>query len=313
MDVVLHDSPLSSFWNLWVMGLITLNIALLIWLVLWTQKIPAGSAKTSEDDTGHSFDGITELNNPLPLWWLYMLWAAIIFMVGYLTYFPGFGNVTGVGKWTQEQQLADEIKLFNEQTGPEFARLRAMSIADISKDEAAHNIGERLFANNCAVCHGSDAKGSKDFPNLTDNDWLYGGTPDRIFKTIMHGRGGVMPPYGGIPLDEEKLTNVANYVLSLSGRTHDALRAAKGKASFALCSACHGQKGIGSFASGQPDTGAPNLSDSIWLHGGSLSEIKHSIKNGFDGKYNKMPTFKNRLGEDRVRVLAAYIYSLSNK
>jgi cytochrome c oxidase cbb3-type subunit III len=307
MEVQLFDSALSGFWNIWVMGLTTINLLLLVWLVVWTQKIPAGEAQSSEDTTGHEYDGIQELNSPLPRWWLWMLYIAIVFAIAYFILYPGFGNTKGVLGWSQEKQWADDVVAYNEKTAPVFARLTAMSVADIAKDEEGQRIGKRLFLNYCSVCHGTNAKGTTGFPNLTDNDWLYGGEPAQIETTILNGRGGVMPPYGGLPLNDEQLDNVGNYVLSLSGRG-DAAKASKGKSNFALCSACHGSTGTGNIA-----LGAPNLADSTWLHGKSLAAIKHNIKTGFDGQKNRMPAFKDFLGADKVKVLSGYIYSLSNK
>lgn len=183
-----------------------------------------------------------------------------------------------------------------------------MSVADVAKNEEGRKIGRRLFVNYCSVCHGTAASGSRDFPDLTDNDWLYGGKPDQIKASIMNGRAGVMPPYGGVPLKDDELSDVTAYVLSLSGRSHDETSAAKGKAKFALCGACHAADGKGNIF-----VGAPNLTDKTWLHGRHPSAIKQSIKLGFDGKKNRMPAFKGFLGEDKVHLLSAYIYSLSNK
>jgi len=304
----IFELPLSGFWNIWVMGLIALNLILLGWLVWWSKKIPAGEAKMDGESTGHVYDGIEELNNPLPRWWLYMLYITIIFGIGYFIIYPGFGNFAGVIGWSQENQYQTEMDEANANYAPIFKKFSAMSVADAAKDEEAAKIGRRLFVNYCSVCHGTDAAGAKDFPDLTDNDWLFGGQPDQIKTSIMNGRAGVMPPYGGVPLKDDELKDVTAYVLSLSGHEADAASVEKGKAKFALCGACHAQDGKGNIA-----LGAPNLTDNIWLHGRSEFEISRNIKEGFDGQKNRMPAFKDFLGEDKVHLLAAYIYSLSNK
>lgn len=313
MGEYIFEAPLSGFWNIWVMGLITVNLLLLVWLVWWTKKVPAGEAKAEGEPTGHKYDNIEELNNPLPSWWLYMLYISIVFGIAYFIIYPGFGNFSGIGlmskdDWTQESQWQAEMNKADAKYSPIFKKFSAMTVADIAKDKEGRKIGRRLFVNYCTVCHGTAATGSRDFPNLTDNDWLYGGKPEQIKTSIMNGRAGVMPPYGGVPLKEDELSNVTAYVLSLSGRSHDETAAAKGKTKFALCSACHAPDGKGNIL-----MGAPNLADKIWLHGRHASAIKQSIKKGFDGKKNRMPAFKDFLGEDKVHLLSGYVYSLSDK
>ncbi len=309
----IFELPLSGFWNYWVMGIIAINLLLVGWLIWWTKKIPAGQAKADGEPTGHEYDGIQELNNPLPKWWLYMFYISIVFGVAYFIIYPGFGNfagtgMTGKGDWTQENQWQEEMNKADAKYAPIFEKFSAMAVEDIAKDKDGLKIGRRLFVNYCSVCHGTAATGAKDFPNLTDNDWLYGGTPEQIKTSIMNGRAGVMPPYGGVPLKDDELADVIAYVLSLSGREHDATSAGRGKDKFTLCGACHSPDGKGNVL-----IGAPNLTDKTWLHGRHQSAIENSIKQGFDGKKNRMPAFKDFLGEDKVHLLSAYIYSLSNK
>lgn len=303
----LFDSQLSGFWNIWVTGLIVINLVLLVWLIIWTKKMSVGEEKSDDGTTGHVYDGIKELNNPLPRWWLYMLYISIAFCIAYFILYPGFGNFKGVLGWTQESQLQEETVAYDKKLAPMFAKFAKMSIKDMAKDEQVIKMGKGLFLTYCSVCHGSTAKGTKGYPDLTDKDWLAGGSPEQIHQTILKGRAGVMAPYGGIPLNEQQLENVTNYVLSLSGREHDAAKAISGKANFMICSACHGVNGEGNQA-----IGGPNLTDNIWLHGRHKSAIKQNIKNGFDGKANRMPSFENFLGADKVKVLSSYVYSLSN-
>ena len=205
--------------------------------------------------------------------------------------------------WSQETQYKQEVEQANKTYGPLFAKFAATDIVTLAKDPNAVKVGERLFLNYCSTCHGSNAKGAAGFPNLTDNDWLYGGTPDAIKASILNGRSGTMPAMGG-PLGKD-LDNVVAYVQSLSGRKVDEQKATAGKAKFALfCAACHGSDGKGNQM-----LGAPNLTDNIWLYGGSAGTIKRTISKG---RHGQMPPHKNFLGEDKVHVLAAYIYSLSH-
>ena len=255
--------------------------------------------------TGHVWDGdLQELNNPLPRWWLMLFIFTLVFAVAYLAFYPGLGVYQGSLKWSAVGQLEKEIQKAKETESQVYAKFDGKSIEDLSRDPAAHAIGERLFLNNCAACHGSDAKGAKSFPNLTDGDWLHGGSPDKIVETITGGRRGQMPvmaPAVGTP---DEVRQVANYVLSLSGSGHNAVLAAQGRAKFtAVCAACHGADGKGNQA-----IGAPNLSDKIWLHGWGEEAIAHIVNNG---KQNVMPAFEKRLSPEQIHVLAAYVWNLS--
>jgi cytochrome c oxidase cbb3-type subunit 3 len=165
-------------------------------------------------------------------------------------------------------------------------------------------IGDRLFMNNCAQCHGSDARGSKGFPNLTDTDWLHGGTHDKIKETLVKGRIGNMPPMAAAVGSPEDVRNLAHYVLSLSKGPHDALRASLGKPKFVACAACHGPDG-----KGNQTIGAPNLTDDIWLHGWGENAIIAMVNNG---KVNQMPAQAGKLTDAQLHVLASYVWGLSN-
>jgi cytochrome c oxidase cbb3-type subunit III len=233
-----------------------------------------------------------------------MFYITIVFGIAYLALYPGLGRFSGLFKWTSGDQYAAEQAAAAESYGPLFAKYLAMDIPAVAADPQAREIGQRLFLNYCSQCHASDARGGRGFPNLTDNDWLYGGDPATIKATITNGRNGIMPPLGAV-LGEDGVKNAANYVLSLSGAVHDAALAAKGKETFAtICAACHGPDG-----KGNPALGAPNLTDKIWLYGGSEATIAETIRNG---RNNKMPAWGEFLGEAKIHLLASYVWGLSN-
>jgi cytochrome c oxidase cbb3-type subunit 3 len=228
----------------------------------------------------------------------------VLFAGLYLALYPGLGSTPGTLGWSSVGQLQKEQAKAQEALTAVYAKYAAVQVQDLAKDPQAMGIGERLFANNCAGCHGADARGSKGFPNLTDNDWLYGGEPEKIVETITNGRNGIMPvmaPAVGTP---EDVRNVANYVLSLSGSAHNSIAAQLGKPKFAACAACHGPDGKGNQA-----LGAPNLTDKIWLHGWGEDAVMAMVNNG---KNNVMPAQASRLSADQIRVLAAYVWSLSH-
>ena len=318
---------MTSFWSIWVIVLTLACLAIIFGLLLWNLKNYTG-VKEGES-CGHEFDGIEELNNPLPKWWTYMFFATFIWSVYYLAAYPGLGNWEGLGKWTSsnqgitslaeskeatEQALANgenvqldqEFIAADERFGPIFESFAKQDIETLVKDEKALEIGQRLFSQNCAQCHGSDARGGQGFPNLTDNDWLYGGTPDKIKETLLYGRVAAMPPWGDA-LGEQGIKEMTAHVLSLSCRTVNQKDAAAGAAKFAMCASCHGADGKGSVAHNLP-FGAPNLTDNIWLYGGSKRAVEETLINGRAGV---MPAWKDILGEDKVHLLTAYVYSLS--
>ncbi len=260
---------------------------------------------------GHTFDGIEEYDNPLPRWWFMLFLGTLIFGALYLVLYPGLGTWKGVlpgyeGGWTQVGQWQREMDRANEQYGPLYAKFAAMPVAEVAKDEQALKMGSRLFASNCSVCHGSDAKGAFGFPNLTDHDWLYGGEADTIKTTIMGGRQAAMPAWKDI-LGEEGIKNVAGYVRSLSGlKNPEGVDIAAGQKTFATnCAVCHGAEGKGTQA-----MGAPNLADGTWLYGSSFAQVQQTLRFGRNGM---MPAQKDMLGNDKVHLLAAYVYSLSQK
>lgn len=293
----------SEYWNWYITVPTLLGIAGCFLLVYWmsSKKSTGKEVKTM----GHVWDGdLEELDNPLPNWWRWMFYLSLLFGLVYLILYPGLGSYAGILNWSSRGQYEQEQQIAAEKYGPIFAFYAAQDIETLTKDSDALAVGQRLFLNYCATCHGSDARGVPGFPNLTDDDWLYGGAPETIKTSILQGRQGVMPPMGAA-LGEQGVEQVAAYVMSLSGRAADPERVAAGKEKFALCAGCHMPDGTGNQA-----LGAPNLTDDIWLYGGSPATIKQSISEGRNGV---MPSHKEFLGEDKSYLVAAYIYSLSNR
>lgn len=295
----------SNFWPVFITAISLLGIfgcALLLWLTSKVKIISTNGDNTS----GHVWDeDLREMNNPLPRWWVWLFIITIIFALFYLVAYPGLGNYKGKLGWTQENQYQKEMADANKALAPLYAKFAAMPIEALSANPEAKAIGERLFMNNCSQCHGSDARGSRGFPNLTDHDWLHGGSPEKIQETITGGRIGMMPPMAAAVGNQEDVKNVANYVLSLSGSMYDSGRAGLGKEKFAICAACHGPEG-----KGNQDIGAPNLTDHIWLHGAGEAAIIRRIN---EGKTNQMPAQGEKFTPAQIHVLAAYVWGLSNK
>jgi cytochrome c oxidase cbb3-type subunit 3 len=294
---------LNSFWNWFVIIITMVSILGCWWLLHWTKGV---SDREGEEigSTGHIWDeNIRELNAPLPRWWLHLFNITIVFALLYLVLFPGLGNIPGVKGWTQIGRYDAEMSSATVAQEAVYARFRDMDPAALMADSEANEIGRRLFGNNCAMCHGSDGRGAKSFPNLADNDWLYGGSFDQVLTSINKGRVGAMPPWGPV-LGEDGVTEVVAYVQQLAGQETDAQLAAAGKVRYdTICVACHGMDGGGNQA-----LGAPNLSNNIWLYGSDPAAIAESISLGRAGK---MPAHENLLNEDRRRLLAAYVSGLA--
>jgi cytochrome c oxidase cbb3-type subunit III len=292
-------------WSIFIAAATLLGLAACLWLLVIASKRKTMVGPNGDDgSTGHVWDeDLKEMNNPLPLWWMVLFVLTIVFSVAYLIAYPGLGNAAGTFGWTSTGQYQAEQKEASAAMAPVYARFAAMPAEALAKDRAAMSIGERLFINNCATCHGSDAKGSKGFPNLTDTDWLYGGAPEKIKETITQGRQGIMPPLAAAVGTADDVRNLANHVLSLSGSPHNSIAAQLGKSKFGACAACHGIDGKGNQA-----LGAPNLTDRIWLHGWGEDLIVAMINNG---KTNVMPAQQGRLATEQIHVLAAYVWSLS--
>ena len=293
----------SNFWPIFVSAVTVLGIAgclILLWASGTTKAMTA-----NDNTTGHVWDGdLREMNNPLPRWWVGLFIITIVFAAIYLYLYPGLGTYAGKTQWTSHGQYDAEMAKGEQEVAPLYQRYAGMAVGDIQKDPKAMAIGERLFLNNCAQCHGSDAHGGKGFPNLTDGDWLHGNEPAQVEETIAKGRIGMMPPMAAAVGTPDDVKNVANYVLSLSGSPHDSLRASLGKPKFAVCAACHGADGKGNQA-----LGSANLTDDIWLHGYGENAIIAMVNNG---KTNQMPAWEKKFSPAQIHLLAAYVLSLSN-
>jgi cytochrome c oxidase cbb3-type subunit 3 len=293
----------SNFWSLYVAGIALVGIVACLLLLYFSGKAKAMTA--NDNTTGHVWDGdLREMNNPLPRWWVGLFLITIVFALGYLALYPGLGTNAGKLGWSSAGQYDAEVAKANKELEPLYAKFSGMPPEEVAKDPQAMAIGDRLFMNNCAQCHGSDARGSKGFPNLTDTDWLHGGTHDKIKETLVKGRMGNMPPMAAAVGSPEDVRNLAHYVLSLSNSPHDALRASLGKPKFVACAACHGPDG-----KGNQTIGAPNLADDIWLHGWGENAIIAMVNNG---KVNQMPAQAGKLTDAQLHVLASYVWGLSN-
>ncbi|MES2352989.1 MAG: cytochrome-c oxidase, cbb3-type subunit III [Pseudomonadota bacterium] len=295
----------SSFWSYYIAIGTLAGIAFCTYVLTVTNKgRPAPS--TNPQLHGHVWDGdLQEYNNPLPLWWMWMFYVAIIFAVGYIILYPGLGGFAGTLGWSSKGQFNDEQQQAAEKYGPIFDKFAKQDLRAIVADPQAREMGQRLFLNYCAQCHGSDAQGAKGFPNLADKDWLYGGDPETIRKTITDGRNGIMPAWGK-KLSADDIKDVTYYVLSLSGFPSTPVQISSGKKVFMNnCAACHGAEAKGNHA-----VGAPNLTDKTWLHGGSIATVTETITKG---RSSQMPVHKDLLGEAKINLLAAYVYGLSNE
>jgi cytochrome c oxidase cbb3-type subunit 3 len=294
----------NEFWS-WYVGGITIVSILGCAVLLYV----SGTAKVNpceNNTTGHVWDeDLREMNNPLPKWWVYLFIITVVFGLAYAFLYPTLGSNPGKLGWTSRGQHEKEVEKMNASIAPIYEKFASMDTAALAADPQAQAIGERLFMNNCAQCHGSDARGNKGFPNLTDNDWLYGGAPENIKETLLNGRVGMMPPMAAAVGTADDVSNLSHYVLSLSGSPHDSIKAAQGKVKFAACAACHGNDGKGNQA-----VGAPNLTDNIWLHGWGVDAITQRIH---EGKTNVMPAWKEKLTEPQIGVLTAYIWGMSNQ
>jgi cytochrome c oxidase cbb3-type subunit 3 len=292
---------MSNLWSWFIIAGTVLSLIACFWLVVWANKQRASDKEIAESESHVWDEDVRELNNPLPMWWLWLFIGTIIWSAAYLIYYPGLGDFEGVSGWSQEQQYADEVAAAEATYGPMFAAFGAMEVTELVNDEDALGIGFSLYQNYCSQCHGSTAQGARGFPNLTDDEWLYGGAPPQIEQSIITGRTGVMPPLGAVFASEEALAEMIRYVqvmpdgMDTSSPAHTQY--------MQLCVACHGPAGAGMQA-----LGAPSLVDDIWLYGSSPIEIRKSI---VEGRLGAMPAHGNLVGPDRARILAAYVYSLS--
>jgi len=294
----------SSFWNFYI-GLITLVSIIGCAVFLKMQSVRRIETKEGGTaTTGHVWDEtLTEYHHPLPRWWSWLFYLTVVFALVYLVLYPGLGSWKGTLGWTQVGQLAAENQRMEAKIGPLYAKFAAQDVPALAKDAQAMATAQRLFLNHCAQCHASDGGGSRGFPNLTDKDWLWGGSPEAIKTTITDGRMGVMPPWGPV-LGEQGVKDVAHYVMSLSGLAADSIRVARGRPLYEKnCVACHGPEGKGNQA-----LGAPNLTDKTWLFSASEPVIIETISKGRNGV---MPAHKNLLSPEKIHLLTGYVYSLS--
>jgi cytochrome c oxidase cbb3-type subunit 3 len=282
---------------------VLVNIAALMYLLFGLRR-KAGEGSVTTETTGHVWDeDLRELNNPLPRWWLWLFVITTVFGLGYLVVYPGLGNYRGTSGWTSEREHAEQSAAADRLLQESFEHFEHHSALELAALPDAVRIGRNLFVNNCAACHGSDGRGAPGFPNLTDHDWLWGGTPEAIHQSIAEGRSSVMPQWKQVLGGDSGVEDVLRYVMSLSGRDLPAGDLNSGKAKFAaICTACHGADGHGIQA-----LGAPNLADQIWLNGGAIATVRETIANG---RHAEMPAHLTRLGETRVNLLTAYVISL---
>ena len=294
----------SGFWQWYITILVTLSILGVTAFVIWMSKGKLQAGEKAKP-MGHVWDeDLQELNNPLPEWWLILFYMTLVFAVIYLALYPGLITVKGFLGWSQQGQYEKEMKQADEHYGPIFEKYRNESVAALIGNKDAVKIGERLYMTYCTNCHGADAHGNSGFPNLADNEWLYGGSPENIQMSIMNGRNGTMPAWGPV-LGQEGVYNAASYIMSLAGRTVTQDAAIAGKEIYAkTCAACHGAD-----AKGNPAIGAPNLTDNVWLYGGTQQAILRSISAGRQGQ---MPAHGDFLGEAKSHLLTTYVYSLSH-
>ncbi|MDZ7669016.1 MAG: cytochrome-c oxidase, cbb3-type subunit III [Gammaproteobacteria bacterium] len=289
---------MSSIWH-WFVVLGTLGSLVFFLALLY------GNRKTSnEATTGHVYDGIEEYDNPMPMWWVWMFVLSIVFALGYLVYYPGLGNFDGIADWSSDEALQDAQEAHEERFAPLYAELAQLDEASLHDNRQAMQVGRRLFINNCSTCHGVNARGSFGFPNLTDSQWLWGSGLDSVKTTIINGRNANMPGWQSA-LGDRGVADVTQYTLALAGRDHDGEAASRGEAQYnSMCIACHGAEGKGNSA-----MGAPDLTNDIWLYGGTAERIAYTIRNGRQGR---MPAFDEVLSADKIHVLSGYVTSLGD-
>lgn len=295
---------MTSAWSWYIVALVALNIVAATWLLWWTARRRAGDP--AADATSHHWDGdLTEYNKPLPRWWINLFYLTIVFAIAYLIWYPGLGNSKGTSGWTSRGELKAEQQAADQLLAQRFGTYAKAPIDVVARDPAAIATGQRIFANTCAMCHGSDARGAKGFPNLADKHWQWGGTPDAILASILEGRQAAMPPFAAALGGEANITATAVYVQSLSGQRVDPQLAATGKTLFSgICAACHGLEG-----KGNPMLGSADLTDDYWLYGNRIDDIRAAIELGHNGQ---MPASRELLGPLRARLVGAYVWSLSH-
>lgn len=298
---------MSTFWSVFIIVLTVGNLLGYLILLLANSRMSAEDA--AQETTGHVYDGIVELNKPLPRWWLFMFLGSLLFAVVYLALYPGLGSFKGLLGWSSSGQYEREVRLVERATAPIFEQYAKVPIDELIHYPEAMAVGGRLFGNHCAICHGSDARGAKGYPSLANDDWLWGGSPEAIYVSIADGRKGMMPPMAAaIGGTDQDVRDMAIYVQSLSrpdlAESSEAAAAIeRAKPKFAVCAACHGADGSGNTA-----MGAPNLTNTSWTHGSRLADIEDSIRYGRSGD---MPAHRGILRDEHIHILSAYVYGLS--
>ncbi len=327
MDATTTDFT-SNFWSLYVTVITVVGIVACFWLLISQSKSTQKKGKNQDNEMmEHVWDGdLQEYNNPLPRWWLIMFVLSLIFSCVYLYLYPGLGSykgnsntVTGIETgdkkvvaWSSTGQYKEEMAQANEKYKSMYEKYTQTDVKTLAQDPAAMTTARNLYNTYCMQCHATDARGSRGFPNLTDKDWLWGGEPEQIMESIQYGRTGIMEPWGE-RLGTAKVEDVANYVLSLSGKLKadnpvNTASIARGKEVFnsppAMCVTCHMADG-----KGNSEAGYPNLTDDIWLWNGSKQAIVNTINNGHN---NVMPIWYGFLDENKMHLLTAYVWGLSN-
>lgn len=296
---------MSFAWSIYIIFFVVFNIIACVWLLWWTAQGKKGDSIDTQT-TGHVWDGdLTEFNNPLPRWWINLFYLTILFAIPYLIWFPGLGSFEGKGQWSSRKQHDIDKKAADLKLAKSFAKFQNQPINIIAQDAKALTTGKRIFINNCAMCHGSDARGGRGFPNLSDSDWQWPNSPDDILLTLREGRQAAMPALAGPMESETGISEVVVYVQSLSGmQVSDALASAGKKRFDVFCAACHGADG-----KGNPALGAPNLTDDIWLYGNEFETMKKTVR---DGRNGHMPAHGSILSDTQIRLVGAYVWSVSH-
>ena len=299
---------MSTFWHWYIIIITVGTLAVTVWFLLWSSRlrVPSTEEEDGSETTGHVWDeDLRELNNPLPRWWLGLFWITIVFSIGYLILYPGLGRYSGVLGWSQEEQYEQEMAQARAAFEERFGYFDELSLAELGNDPQAVEMGRNLYAHNCSTCHGSDARGARGYPNLTDDHWIWGEKPSQIEHSVVQGRRAAMPPWGDA-LGEDGVTRTAVYVQKLAGKPVDETMATAGREKYMqFCVSCHGPDG-----KGNPALGAPDLTAGVYTYGGDLDTLRSTIRNGRNGV---MPAQKPLIGETRARLAAAYILSLKSQ
>jgi cytochrome c oxidase cbb3-type subunit III len=290
---------MSPFWHWFVVVVTVASMVGCLWLLF------ANARRRPDEpaDTGHVWDDdLRERNNPLPRWWLNLFVITVVFGAGYLVAYPGLGNFAGTLGWTQREQAQAALDAVTARREALYAQFRDRDIAALAADPAARSLGREVFLRNCAGCHGADARGALGFPNLADTDWQYGGSPEAIVASIADGRRGVMPMFNGV-LSAEAVSTLVAFLPRWNDPRLDAGTRATALRQYAIsCAACHGPDGRGN-----PALGAPNLTDEVWLYGGSPQQLRETILFGRNGN---MPAHRALLTADDIRLVAAWVHGL---